>query len=188
MSSFRKQEKYISEKCECCGQSKTYLLPIDRGTIDILRSVARAILNKGINAIHPRKEMEVGPKAFSAGDCFDYDLMVKEGYLTSNMVGNLSRPRFHGLIAKVKGQSGNYCLTTKGASFLKGDTIPKYAIIDKVSGHQAGYWMEEKYQVTTKDFSVDEEYWEGLDYDIREGQVIKKIIKDEKSQKQLFVS
>ena len=47
--------------------------------------------------------------------------------------------------------------------------------------------MEEKYQVNTKDFSIDEEYWEGLDYDIREGQVIKKIVKDPELQKQLFI-
>jgi len=186
MSSFKKQEQYITEKCDCCGQSKTYLLPIDRGTVDILRSVARAILNKGINAIHPRKEMEVNPKNWSPG-AFDYDWMINEGKLTSNMVGNLSRPRFHGLIAKIKGHPGTYCLTSKGARFLKGDTIPKYAIIDKVSGHQTGYWMEEKYQITTKDFSVDEEYWEGLDYDIKEGQVVTKIVKDPETQKQLFI-
>ena len=181
MSSFKIQEKYAPEYCACCGQSKTYLLPIDRGTVDILRSVARAILNKGINAIHPRKEMEIG-----ADKNLDYDLMIKEGMLTSNMVGNLSRPRFHGLIAHIKEQPGNYCLTSKGAKFLKGEEVSKYAIISKVSGHQEGYWMEEKYRVTIKDFSIDEEYWEGLDYDIREGQVLTKVVKDPETQKQLF--
>ena len=181
MSSFKKQEKYVPEICDHCNQTKTYLLPIDRGTVDILRAVARAILNKGINAIHPRKEMEVNFKDWS-----NYDSMIKEGHLTSNMVGNLSRPRFHGLIARIKDQAGNYCLTSKGSSFLKGKEIPRYAIIDKTTGHQVGYWMDEKYQVTLRSFSVDEEYWEGLDYDIVEGQVIKKIEKNPEDQKQLF--
>ncbi len=183
MSSFKKQEIYTPDKCDCCGQSKTYLIPIDRGTTDILRAVARAILFKGINAIHPRKEMEI------QNSQIDYETMVREGHLTSNMVGNLSRPRFHGLIAKIKGQPGNYCLTSKGARFLKGEEMAKYAIIDKTTGHQIGYWMAEKYQVKFKDFSSDEEYWEGLDYEIREGQVITKVGKDpqvNKNQKQLF--
>jgi len=182
MSSFKKQEIYIPEKCSCCGQSITYLLPIDKGTTDILRAVARAIMNKGINAIHPRKEMEV-----DLGVDSSYELMVQAGKLTSNMVGNLSRPRFHGLIAKIKEQPGNYCLTRKGAAFLKGDIIPKYAIVNKALKHQTGYWMEEKYQATIKDFSRNEEYWEGLDYDIREGQVLTKVVKNPATQNQLFV-
>jgi len=180
MSNFKKQETYISEICQCCGQSKTYLLPIDRGTTDILRAVAKAILNKGINAIHPRKEME---NKLAPG--VDYDVMIREGMLTSNQVGNLSRPRFHGLIAHIQKQPGNYCLTSKGAKFLKGERIPKYAIIDKVSGHQIGYWRAEKYQVCIKDFVLEEEYWEGIDFDIREGQILTKVVKDEK-QRQLF--
>jgi len=180
MSSLKAQEIYIPEKCNCCGQTKTYILSIDAGTVDILKSVARAIMLKGINAIHPRKEMEVKEGTM------DYDLMVKEGKLTSNMVGNLSRPRFHGLIAHIVGFPGSYCLTSKGARFLKGESIARYAIIDKVTGHQIGYWNDEKYQINIKDFTTDEEYWEGINYDIREGQVITKIEKDPVTQTQLF--
>lgn len=179
MSSFKLQEKYIPEKCECCSQSKTYLIPIDPGAVDILKAVAKAILNKGINCVHPRKEMEV-PKTPN------HDLMIKDGYLTSNQVGNLTRPRLHGLIAKVRGQPGNYCLTPKGADFLKGKSIPKYAIKSKVTGHQIGYWLEEKHQVTIKDFSSDEGYWEG--FYIKDGHVIIGIEKDPATQKQLFLS
>ena len=182
MSSFKKQEQYIQEKCDCCGQTKTYLLPLDRGSVDILRSVARAILDKGINAIHPRKEMEIRPRQS------DYNSMIQDDCLTSNMVGNLSRPRFHGLIAKIKGQPGNYCLTSKGAKFLKGEEIPRYAIIDKTVGHQVGYWMNEKYRATLKDFSLEEELWEGIDFDIVEGQVIKKIEKNADTQRQMFIT
>lgn len=178
MSSFKKQEQYIPEKCDCCNQTLTYLIPIDKGTVEILKAIARAILNKGINAIHPRKEMEVS-------NTQNRDLMIKDGFLTSNMVGNLSRPRFHGLIAKVRWQPGNYCLTTKGAKFLKGSLVPRYAIRDKVTKRQIGYWLPEKYQVSIKDFSNDEEYWEGIGFDIVSGHVIVDIIKDPKTQKQL---
>ena len=84
-----------------------------------MTQIARYIRTKGINVVHPRKEME--------------------GHsLSSNDVGNLSRARFHGLIAKVKGEKGNYLLTTKGAKFLRGEAVPKYAIISIVTGKQIG--------------------------------------------------
>ncbi len=184
MSSFKKQEEYIPEKCTCCGQSMTYLIPVDRGSVDILKAVARAIQKKGINAIHPRKEIEISE---AQRNQMGYELMIKSGNLTSNMVGNLSRPRFHGLIARIKREPGNYCLTSKGAKFLKGDSIPRYAIVDKTTGHQVGYWMSDKYEVNIKEFSTDEELWEGIDYDIVEGQVIRRIEKDPETQRQLFV-
>lgn len=146
---------YEPEVCDCCSQKTTYLLGIDRGTVKIVKAIARFIQVKGINAVHPRKEME-------------------GTYLTSNEVGNLSRPRFHGLIARVKGNAGNYLLTTKGAKFLKGEAMPKYAIISKAQGHNIGYFEPETLRVTVKDFDKEGEYWEGVNYDIVEGDVIVK--------------
>jgi len=162
---------YKPEVCSCCGQSLTYLLAVDRGTVDILKAIATAIRRKGINCVHPRKEMEI------AVGQIDYPTMVKEGQLTSNQVGNLSRPRFHGLIAKVRGKdmAGNYCLTTKGAKFLKGEEIPKYAIISKEEKHQIGYFEEEIHRCTIQDFAPDTEYWEGIDFNIEDGRIIKDI-------------
>lgn len=145
--------EYKPEKCECCGQQKTYLLAIDKGTVAIVKQIARFIGEKGINAVHPRKEME-------------------GRWLTSNQVGNLTRARAQGLIARIKGKPGNYVLTKKGASFLRGDPIPKFAILSKVTKHQIGYFEEEKYQVTVHDFNTTAEYWEGVGYDIVDGRVI----------------
>ena len=54
MSSFKLQEKYIPERCDCCGQTKTYLLPIDKGSVNTLKALSVAIYNKGINCIHPQ--------------------------------------------------------------------------------------------------------------------------------------
>lgn len=182
MSNLRKlREEYKPERCNCCNQTTTYLLPVDRGTVDILRALAVAIYRKGINIIHPRKEIETS-------DLIDYDLMIKEGMLTSNMVGNLSRPRFHGLIARVKDNPGNYCLTHKGAEFLKGKEIPRFAIISKTEGHQIGYHLPEEYTVTIKDFVKDEDYWEGITFDIVEGRIVKDlpIKKENAEQTKLF--
>ena len=180
MTSFKLQEKYIPEKCDGCGQTKTYLLPIDKGSIDTLKAISVAIYNKGINCVHPRKELEIGPTTKN------YDLMIKNGGLTSGMVGNLSKLRFHGLIAKTGEQAGNYCLTTKASDFRKGKLIPKYAIISKVTGHKEDYWLPEKYQVSIKDFSGDEAYWESINFIIRDGHIIKDIVQGK--HKQLFLS
>ena len=163
-------EPYEPEVCEHCGQTITYLLPLDRGTVDIVKSIARAIRNKGINFIHPRKEMEF---RLPAGG--NYYEMIRAGMLTSNQVGNLSRPRFHGLIARIKDNPGNYCLTTKGAQFLKGREIPRFAIISKAEKKQVGYYKQFDYTAKVKDFATDEDYWEGINFNIVEGSIIKDV-------------
>lgn len=143
---------YIPESCPHCQQTTTYLLPIDRGTADLVKKIALFIQRKGINAVHPRKEME-------------------GSYLTSNDVGNLSRPRFHGLIAHIDGEKGNYCLTTKGLEFLDGKPIPKYAIISKVEKRQIGYWSDEV--VSIKELYQGEK-WEAINFIIENGRVLTK--------------
>lgn len=146
--------KYDPHVCESCHQTTTYLVGLDRGSVKILKQIAQFISKKGINVVHPRKEME-------------------GRWLTSNQVGNLSRARFHGLIAAVKGNSGNYLLTRKGADFLKGARIPRYAIISKSEGHQVGYFDPDNQTCSINDFKAsDEPYWEGINYDIVEGQVV----------------
>jgi hypothetical protein len=155
-------DQFKPESCACCGQTTSYVLSIDQGTVDILRSIANAIRRKGINAIHPRNEMETQ----GGGD------LVTQGQLTSSQVCNLSRPRFHGLIAAIKGQPGNYCLTRKGAEFLRGAEIPRIAVIDKMTVSQKGYHLPEKYKVKISDFDGTGPYWEGLGYEIQEGVVL----------------
>lgn len=181
MSSFKKQEQYEPEFCKHCTQQITYLIPIDKGCVEILKAIAVAIRRKKINAVHPRKEMEIDSKKL------DHFTMIAEGHLTSNMVGNISRPRFHGLIARIKGQKGNYCMTRKGAEFLRGESFPRYAIISKKEKRNVGYWESEKYQANVKDFTSDEELWEGIDFDIVEGKIIIDITKSPSDQRQLFV-
>lgn len=152
-----KKPEYKPEICECCGQSKTYAIAIDRGTCDIMKAIAKYIGQKGINCVHPRKEME-------------------GTYLTSNQVGNLSRPRMHGLIARVKGNPGNYLLTPKGAKFLKGVEIPKTAIVlkgtEQSDYRNVGYFNEDTDRCTIHDFADADEYWSGINYSVEEGRVV----------------
>ena len=164
-----KKINYVAKKCRCCGQTLTYLIAVDHGSVDTLKAIATAIRRKGINCIHPRKEMEV-----TSGQ-LDYASMVGEGLLTSNQTGNLSKLRFHGLIARIKNKPGNYCLTKKGSQFLKGEEIPKYAIISKKEKHQIGYFQEDIYRCTLADFAPKKEYWEGINFIIQEGKIIKDI-------------
>jgi len=159
-------KKYNPELCSCCNQTVTYLLAVDRGTVDIVKAISVAIRKKGRNEIHPRKEMEVAKNQLS------YEQMVIEGVLTSNQVGNLSRARMHGLIAAIDGNRGSYCLTRKGAKFLRGEAIPKYAIINKAIGHQVGYWEEYSERVTISSFRPDQEYWQVINYTIEDGRMV----------------
>lgn len=151
---------YTPPVCSHCGQETEYVLAIDNGTAHIVKQIAKFIGRKGINAVHPRKEME-------------------GTYLTSNQVGNLTRARIHGLIARVDGNPGNYLLTRKGSKFLHGEAIAKYAIVKKsISGarsHNEGYFMPDEHQVVISDFDPKngEGFWEGVGYEIVEGEVIK---------------
>jgi hypothetical protein len=160
-------QNFQPEICQCCGQSMTYLLPVDKGTVDILKAFSVAIRKKGINEIHPRNEMEVQRGQLSYGE------MVGEGVLTSNHVGNLSRLRFHGLIAAIDGKKGFYLLTRKGAAFLRGDRIPKYAIISKAKGHQIGYFEEFTENCTINDFADESApYWQLINFDVSDKKII----------------
>lgn len=145
--------KYEPEKCECCGQSKTYIIGLDHGTADTVRAIALMIGRKGLNMVHPRKELE------GRG-------------ISSNQVGNLSKARFHGLIAAVKGERGNYLLTKKGAAFLRNQKVAKYAIISKAEGKQIGYFNPEENMTCISELLDGTEYWEGVNFEIIEGRVV----------------
>ncbi len=164
-------DKFVSPVCSHCNQTTQYDLGVDRGTVDILKAIATKIRLKGENAVHPRNEMEV-----SVREHLDYKDMVTMGVLTSNQINNLSRARYHGLIAKIDDRPGFYCLTQKGERFLAGEAIPRTAIIDKAKKMTIGYWHEERisppWWVTIKDFKPDQEYWEGMKFTISAGKVV----------------
>lgn len=164
---------YHEEVCECCGQAKTYLLPVDTGTALIVKAVAARVRAKGINVVHPTKEMEVPARDWT------YTRAIREGVLTSTQIGNFTRARVHGLIARYRGEPGNWVLTTKGARFLKGERIPKLAIVQKTkkgdASHKQDYHMPDVHTVTVHEVMnprSNDPVWEGIDFDILEGHII----------------
>lgn len=151
-----KRNKVLFEPdvCICCNQTTNYLLPLDKGSANIMKKIARAIQKKGINCVH----------------------LAKEGVLNHSELCNIIRPRFHGLVAHVEGENmqGNFCLTRKGGSFLRGESVAKYAIVSKAESQTTGYFKSEEHQVTINEFNSEDDYWEGINFDIVEGNVITK--------------
>jgi hypothetical protein len=165
---------FEAEICNSCGQAETYLLPIDWGTALIVKAVAAAVRRKGQNIIHPTKEMEVPATEWT------YQRAITEGVLTSSQIGNLTRARVHGLIAREKREPGNWLLTRKGAAFLRGDSVPRLAVIRKTTkteegrSHKDEYFMPEQYTCTVREFDKKTApAWEGIDFDIVEGRIVR---------------
>lgn len=166
--------------CIACGQAKTYALPIDWGTALIVKAVAAAVRRKGINVIHPTKEMEVPGKEWS------YERAVREGVLTSMQIGNFTRARVHGLIARYKKEPGNWVLTKKGAAFLRGHLVPRLAVIEKTRkgttdgggsrSHKQAYFKPDEITCTIHEIRSRRKKgyptWEGIDFDIVEGRIV----------------
>lgn len=127
-----------------CGQTKEYLLGLDKGSAKIVIAMMEHIARTGKNDVHPAQEMDL------SGD--------RKWFVT-----NLSRPRFHGLIAYLDKDRlpGRYCITRKGGKFLRNELVPKYAIISKVTGHQNGYFAEFELQTNLKELLHQEPMWEG---------------------------
>lgn len=155
MPQHREKIDYTPERCDHCKMTLSWIAPIDKGTVVIVQKIARAIGAKGINIVHPRKE----------------------NVLTATEWTNLSRVKRHGLVAALSGpyRLGNVCLTRKGSAFLRGESIPKYAIVDKRTKHQIGYFQPDRYQVTVSDFDGQGSYWEGINYEITDGHVFREL-------------
>lgn len=163
------------EPCPNCGQNTVYLIALDRGTAIIVKALSTAIGKKGINIIHPTKEMEIPGKSWTI------DRAIYNGELTSTQIGNFTRARVHGLIARVDDHPGNWCLTTKGSQFLKGESVPKFAIIKKTKhddrSHKFDYFEKETLRTTFRELVKQEEFWTPIDFEIREGRIVKDIPK-----------
>lgn len=168
-----KKRQYEKEHCDHCDQDITYALGIDKGTVDILRAMYVAIGKKSINIIHPKKEM------LDETDKMPSEERIRNGLLSYGQRNNLTRPRIHGLIARVKGEHGNWCITRKGFAFLKGASIPKVAIKSKPENRNIGYFDEypegdpRNYTTIDKYLKNVDPYWASDGYEIKEGRVVR---------------
>lgn len=160
-----KRNKFEPEVCECCKQTKNYALALDRGTALIILAIYNAVRRKNENKVHIQKEMVV-----LASDFPSYRDMVAGGFMTSIMWSNVSRARYHGLVAFVDGGGdGEYLITKKGAKFLRGERIPRTAIIDKATGHKSHYLEPETDTITFAECMKRETpFWDLTDIKLRE--------------------
>lgn len=137
-----KRKKWISSVCDHCGQTKDYALPLARGTALMVLALFNAVRKKNKNRVHVGDEMVCDPKAYRS-----YRDMVQDGKMTFKMEGNMTTLHRHGLAAKTDDE-GVWLLTKKGAKFLRGEPVPRVAIIDKTTGHKA-FYLDEQNDVTT---------------------------------------
>ena len=107
---------------ECGQQSYVYWFTLTPGLVGALVKLKRAVIDKGENSVHTRKDMDGTPNE-----------------LTKNEYGNFTRLRFHGLVAKDDDAGRGYWLLTKrGNAFLKGqESVPRrvQTLNNKVIGH-----------------------------------------------------
>lgn len=92
--------------CELChAQSYAYWHPLTAGVVNALVKFRRAVIAKGVNSVHTRKDMDGTPNELEKGEYANWTLL-----------------RYHGLVAKDKDAGrGYWLLTHRGAEFLKGN-------------------------------------------------------------------
>lgn len=135
--------RYTAHTCDQCGQTKDYALPLSRGLAMATIAFYNAVQRLRRNRVHVAKEMVRPIEDFWGDDPKKaYHRMVEDGYMTFRMEGNLSFLHRHGIVAAAGDEAGVWILTKKGGAFLRGDEVPRVAIVSKVSGHQEGYWDE----------------------------------------------
>ena len=150
-----KRKKFVPDVCPHCTQTTNYDLALDRGSALIVLAVYNAVRRLDRNRIHVGNEM-VRP----ATDFPSYRDMVAGGWMTFKMEGNMSRPGRHGLITKAT-DTGEWLITPKGARFLRGEAVPRVAIVDKTTGHKAYYLNEDTDRVTFSDLMKREvPFWD----------------------------
>jgi len=133
------QKTFKPTICECCKQTTDYELKLDKGTAIILIAIVNAIRLKNENRIHLRNEMECKRSDFK-----DYYEMALAGKMTSKMIDNILRAKYHGLVAQADGGGkGEYILTSKGSKFLLGEPVIRSCIVDKASHTKKCYWNED---------------------------------------------
>lgn len=123
--------------------------------VKALRAFANEVARTGVNDITTK------------------DLMDK-GTFTWIQNGNKVHLRCHGFIQKLK-EPSHWCLTKKGAAFLRGEVVEAIAIIDKKTHSNIGYAANENgciYTTTLKDVLKSiEGWWDGWNYEIIDGKL-----------------
>ncbi len=155
------------QHCPTCGQRITYELALDAGTAMMMGAIAEFVKAKGINAFSNTKEM------------------IGRGY-NFHAAGNITRPRAHGLIARIPGKATNYCITDKGLAFLRGEPIESVVIVKKATKEAPSHVIAHDGPRITIGELLDgwTEFWSSNGYRIENGVVVD--TPQVKNQTQLF--
>jgi len=143
--------------CRECGQCmpRIYKYHLDDSDVSLLLKIWHSVIRLGIN-----------------------DIDVREANLSHTERDRVTQLRFHAMIAKVKNNKGkqvpaHWLLTKRGCDFLKGKiTTSKYVLTSKnqVIGHSPE-------QVSRKDFKILNDFGPHFEWEIVEGDYLKKQIK-----------
>jgi len=88
----------ITERCPHCGaNTKAYFHTLNSGLVSILVKAIQFVHEHNRNEFHLQKDL----------------------HLTVNEFCNLTKLRFHGLVAKVDGKPGYWLITSRGGLFLR---------------------------------------------------------------------
>lgn len=149
-----KIQKYKSPICPHCGQTTNYDLNLDKGIAYLLIALYNRVRLNGKNDVHIQNEMAVDRSISS-----NPEELATAGLITFKMEKNVARARKHGLIAFVERGSGRYLITGKGANFLRGESVPKTAIIRK-GGSNEGYWFSDINKTTMQELIKKAPFWD----------------------------
>lgn len=134
------------EYCPHCGaKMQSYWHRLTPGIVKALVKMRAGIAKSGVNHINPAKDL----------DGTDLEL-------TKNERGNLSKLRFHALIAKYsenhKRQQGEWLITRRGFAFLRGEeSVPR-----RVKTYRNRVVDHDEVLVTIADILHDVPYFERL--------------------------
>lgn len=152
-----KKTKFIPEACDCCGQTKNYIMRLGKGQALTMLAIYNAVIKFNRNNIHPQKEMVLAKKSYNG----TYMQMVESGFITPTMNGNMSNLRFHGLIAYSDHKSaGRYLITNKGMQFLRGEAVNKTVIVSKVNDCNEGYHAPDGLVTINSLLKKDAVFWD----------------------------
>jgi len=116
--------------------------------------ISEFIEKKGVNVVHPEKEL------------FKLGLFSVAQRVNMTVLGD------HGLVAKHESH-GNWVLTRKGVDFLNGSEIWKVAAVEKATKRTVGHIEKEGKTTLKKLLGKNAPYWQGLGFTIESGRVIR---------------
>jgi predicted transcriptional regulator len=157
MSKKLKKPDFEERICDTCHQRITYVTTLSKAHAMIMVAFARAVAKKGVNIVHPHKEL------------------VVDGEITSSMRNNITPLRNHELLKPDDTEPGNWNITEKGRNFLQGASVPRWAVVNEITSNRECYLLEEgnpNCWTTIGELLQRPDFWEGFNFEFVEGRKV----------------